>query len=61
MLEMRMILAEVPWYLEMALRGVMEGWLDQKSYLTWRNRPLWRRKERQGSRAIYIYIYIFLF
>ena len=40
MLEMRMVLAKVFWHFDLELCDGMEGWLDQKSYLTWEKGPL---------------------
>ena len=40
MLEMRIILAKLFWHFDMELCDGMEGWLDQRSYLTWEKRPL---------------------
>ena len=40
MLEMRIVLANVFWHFDLELCDGMEGWLDQKSYLTWEKGPL---------------------
>lgn len=46
MLEMRMVLAKVLWHFDLELCAGMEGWLDQKSYLTWEKGPLMMRVSR---------------
>lgn len=46
MLEMRMVLVKVFWHFDLELCAGMEGWLDQKSYLTWQKGPLIVRASR---------------